>query len=138
MAGLDRTVVTSSQAPQPLGAYSLGMSVRPGKLVYIAGQVGVDSKGNLVGKGDAATQTRQVLENIGHVLAGAGADFSNVVEFTTYVVGRPSIQGYIQGRSEVYPDLFPNGDFPPNTLLVVEGLVNEDFLVEIKAVAALP
>ena len=138
MAGLDRTVVTSSQAPQPLGAYSLGMSVRPGKLVYVAGQVGVDSNGNLVGKGDAAIQTRQVLENIGHVLAGAGADFSNVVEFTTYVVGRPSIQGYIQGRSEVYPDLFPNGDFPPNTLLVVVGLVNEDFLVEIKAVAALP
>ena len=138
MAGLDRTVVTSSQAPQPLGAYSLGMSVRPEKLVYVAGQVGVDSNGNLVGKGDAAIQTRQVLENIGHVLAGAGADFSNVVEFTTYVVGRPSIQGYIQGRSEVYPDLFPNGDFPPNTLLVVSGLVNEDFLVEIKAVAALP
>ncbi len=138
MAGLDRTVITSSQAPQPLGAYSLGMSVSPGKLVYIAGQVGVDSSGNLVGKGDAAAQTRQVFQNIGHVLAGAGADFSNVVEFTTYVVGRPSVQGYIQGRGEVYPDMYPDGDFPPNTLLVVAGLVNEDFLVEIKAVAALP
>ena len=138
MAEYDRTVITSSQAPQPLGAYSLGMSVSPGKLVYVAGQVSVDSSGNLVGKGDAAAQTRQVLQNIGHVLAGAGANFSNVVEFTTYVVGRPSVQGYLQGRSEVYPDLFPNGDFPPNTLLVVAGLVNEDFLVEIKAVAALP
>ncbi|MCH9017709.1 MAG: RidA family protein [Chloroflexi bacterium] len=138
MAGADRTVITSSQAPQPLGAYSLGISVRPGKLVYIAGQVGVDSDGNLVGKGDAAAQTRQALENIGHILAGAGAGFSDVVEFTTYVVGRSSVQGYIQGRSEVYPGMFPDGDFPPNTLLVVAGLVNEDFLVEIKAVAALP
>ena len=138
MAEYDRTVITSSQAPQPLGAYSLGMSVSPGKLVYIAGQVSVDSSGNLVGKGDAAAQTRQVLRNIGHVLAGAGADFSNVVEFTTYVVGRPAVQGYLQGRSEVYPDIYPNGDFPPNTLLVVAGLVNEDFLVEIKAVAVLP
>ena len=138
MAGLDRTVITSSQAPQPLGAYSLGMSVSAGKLVYIAGQVSVDSSGNLVGKGDAAAQMRQALENIGHVLAGAGADFSNVVEFTTYVVGRPSVQGYLEGRSEVYPNIYPNGDFPPNTLLVVAGLVNEDFLVEIKAVAALP
>ena len=138
MAGLDRTVITSSQAPQPLGAYSLGMSVSPGKLLYVAGQVGVDSSGNLVGKGDAVAQTRQVLENIGHILAGAGADFSNVVEFTTYVVGRPSVQGFIQGRSEVYPNIYPNGDYPPNTLLVVDGLVNEEFLVEIKAVAALP
>ena len=138
MAGLDRTVITSSQAPQPLGAYSLGMSVSPGKLLYVAGQVGVDSSGNLVGKGDAVAQTRQVLENIGHILAGAGADFSNVVEFTTYVVGRPSVQGFIQGRNEVYPNIYPNGDYPPNTLLVVDGLVNEEFLVEIKAVAALP
>ncbi|MBC8281950.1 MAG: RidA family protein [Chloroflexi bacterium] len=138
MAGIERTIITSAQAPQPLGAYSLGMSVRPGKLVYIAGQVSVDTNGNLVGKGDAAAQTRQALENLGHVLTAAGADFSNVVEFTTYLVGRPSVQEYIKGRSEVYPEIYPNGDFPPNTLLVVAGLVNEDFLVEIKAVAALP
>ena len=131
MAGIDRTVITSSQAPQPLGAYSLGISVSAGKLVYIAGQVGVDSNGALVGKG-------QALENIGHVLAGAGADFSNVVEFTTYVVGRPAVEGYLQGRSEVYPKIYPNGEFPANTLLVVAGLVHEDYLVEIKAVAALP
>ena len=138
MAGADRTVITSNQAPQPLGAYSIGISVSPGKLVYIAGQVGVDSDGNLVGKGDAAAQTKQALENIGHVLAGAGAGFSDVVEFTTYVVGRSSIQGYLDGRGEVYPTIYPNGEFPTNTLLVVAGLVNEDLLVEIKAVAALP
>ena len=121
-----------------MGVYSLGMRISPGKLVYVAGQVGVDSDGNLVGKGDAAAQTRQALQNIGLQLAGAGADFSNVVEFTTYVVGRSSIQGYIDGRSEVYPHMYPDGDFPPNTLLVVAGLVSEDYLVEIKAVAALP
>ena len=138
MAEYDRTVITSSQAPQPLGAYSLGISVRPGKLVYIAGQVGVDSDGNLVGKGDAAAQTRQALENIGHILAGAGAGFSDVVEFTTYVVGRSSVQGYLDGRGKVYPTIYPDGEFPTNTLLIVAGLVNEDLLVEIKAVAALP
>ncbi|HIF42804.1 MAG TPA: RidA family protein [Dehalococcoidia bacterium] len=64
------------------------MSVRPGKLVYLADQVIVDADGTLVGKNDAAAQTRQALQNLGHVLSGAGADFSNVVEFTTYVVGR--------------------------------------------------
>ncbi len=138
MAGIERTVITSSEAPQPLGAYSPGMSVRPGKLVYVAGQVSVDSEGSLVFKGDAAAQTRQALQNLGQVLAAAGAGFSDIVEFTTYVVGRPSVQEYIKGRSEVYPEIYPDGDFPPNTLLVVAGLVNEDFLVEIKAVAALP
>ena len=72
------------------------------------------------------------------MLVGAGADFSNVVEFTTYVVGRSSIQGNIDGRGDVYPHMYPDGDFPPSTLLVVAGLVSEDYLVEIKAMAALP
>ena len=137
MAPLDRTVVTSSKAPQPLGAYSVGMKVSPSQLVYVAGQVSVDASGTLVGPGDAAAQTMQALRNVGHVLEAAGAGFSNIVEFTTYVVGRPSVQGFIQGRNEIYPEIFPNGDFPPNTLLVVDGLVSEDFVVEIKAVAAL-
>lgn len=138
MAELQRTVVTSDQAPQPLGAYSVGMTVNAGSLVYVAGQVGVDAAGELVGPGDAAAQTRQVLENIGHVLEAAGAGFGNVVEFTTYVVGRDSVAGFIEGRNQVFPDIFPNGGYPPNTLLVVDGLVREEFLVEIKATAALP
>ena len=138
MADLQRTAITSDQAPQPLGAYSVGMSVSAGRLLYVAGQVGVDTGGTLVGPGDAAAQTRQVLRNIGHILEAAGAGFSNVVEFTTYVVGRDSVQGFIEGRTQAYPEIFPNGDYPPNTLLVVDGLVREEFLVEIKAVAALP
>lgn len=138
MSELQRTVVTSEQAPQPLGAYSVGMTASAERLLYVAGQVGVDAAGNLVGPGDPAAQTRQVLENIGHVLEAAGAGFSNVIEFTTYVVGRSSVAGFIEGRNQVFPEIFPNGDFPPNTLLVVDGLVREEFLVEIKAVAALP
>jgi len=133
-----RTVITSEQAPRPIGAYSAGMAVTAGRLVYVAGQVAMDADGTLVGSGDAAAQTKQIFNNIGHILAAAGATFNNVVEFTTYVVGRPSIQKFIDGRNEVYPDLYPNGDYPPNTLLVVDGLVREEFLVEIKAVAAVP
>ena len=138
MADLQRAAVTSDKAPAPLGAYSVGMTVNAGRLLYVAGQVGVNTAGELVGPGDAAAQTRQVLQNIGGVLEAAGAGFSNVVEFTTYVVGRSSVQGFIDGRNQVFPDIFPNEDYPPNTLLVVDGLVREEFLVEIKAVAALP
>ena len=137
MAELQRTAITSDLAPQPLGAYSVGMSVNAQRLIYVAGQVGVDLSGALVGPGDAAAQTRQVFQNIGGVLESAGAGFNNVVEFTTYVVGREAVQGFIDGRNQVFPEIFPDGDYPPNTLLVVDGLVREEFLVEIKAVAAL-
>jgi enamine deaminase RidA (YjgF/YER057c/UK114 family) len=138
MDKLQRIVFNPAVAPKPLGAYSHAAKVTPGSLLYVAGQVGVDSSGDLVGEGDVGAQTRQVFQNIGHVLAGAGASFSDVVEFTTYLVGRESISPFIDARSELFPGLFPTGDYPPNTLLIISGLVREEFLVEIKAVAALP
>ena len=138
MTQINRIALNPDGAPRPLGAYSQAVKVSPGSLIYVAGQVGVDLQGNLAGKGDVAAQTRQVCQNIGAVLNGAGASFSDVVEFTTYLVGRESIQPFIEARTQIFPDLFPNGDYPPNTLLVINGLVNEDMLVEIKAVAALP
>ena len=138
MSELRRAIVNTDKAPQPIGAYSQAIRTAPGELLFIAGQVAVDLDGNPVGVGDMAAQTRQVFENLGGILESVGATFSNVVEFTTYVVGRDSVQAYIPGRTEVYPGIFPDGDYPPNTLLVVDGLVREEFLLEIKAVAALP
>ena len=75
---IGRTIVTSNQAPQPLGTYSLGITATPRKLLYVAGQVGMDASGSHVRKGDAAAQTRQALKNIGHVLAAAGGDLTLV------------------------------------------------------------
>ncbi len=138
MSGTQRQVVNTNDAPQPLGAYSQAIKVRAGELLYIAGQVGVDQDGNLAGDGSLVAQTRQVYANLGAILNAVGATFSDVVEFTTYVVGRESVGPFMAARSEVFPDLYPDGDYPPNTLLVIEGLVREEFLVEIKAVAALP
>ena len=138
MPPTQRQVVNTENAPQPLGAYSQAIRVRPGELLYVAGQVGIDNDGNLAGDGGIAAQTRQTYENIGRILEAAGASFSDVVEFTTYLVGRDAIQPFIEARAELFSTLFPNGDYPPNTLLVIEGLVREEFLVEIKAVAALP
>ena len=138
MPQVNRIALSPASAPRPLGAYSQAVKVSAGSLLYVAGQVGVDSQGNLVGRGDVAAQTGQVFRNIGAVLAGAGTSFANVVEFTTYLVGRDSIQPFIEARSRLFPTLYPSGDYPPNTLLVISGLVNEDMLVEIKAVAALP
>lgn len=137
MPQIQRQVVNTAAAPQPLGAYSQGIRVRCGELLYVAGQVGLDAAGNLAGDGSVAAQTRQTFANIGAILTAAGADFSSVVEFTTYLVGRETAQPFMAARAELFPTLFPAGDYPPNTLLIIEGLVRPEFLVEIKAVAAL-
>lgn len=138
MTELQRVIVQSDDAPRPVGLYSQAVRVRPGELVYIAGQIALDAKGNLVGRGDAAAQTRQIFANLGEILESVGASFSHVVEFTTYVVDRDAMRGFMQARTELFPAIYPRRDYPPNTLLIVDGLVREEYLVEIKAVAALP
>jgi enamine deaminase RidA (YjgF/YER057c/UK114 family) len=137
MTALQRAVVKTSDAPQPVGLYSQAVRVSARELLFIAGQIALDTEGKLVGEKDAGAQTRQIYKNIGAILRSVGASFSNVVEFTTYVVGKEALQAFMQTRTEIFPNLYPDGDYPPNTLLVVNALVREEYLVEIKAVVAL-
>ena len=121
---------------QPPGKYSHAARAE-GPLIVIAGQVALDVNGELVGEGDAAAQTRQVFRNMEAVLAGSGSSFANVVEFTYYVVGRENLQAFMDARTAVFDEVYPKGDYPPATLLVVSGLANESFLVEVSALAAM-
>ena len=137
MPQMQRTVVNTPDAAQPIGAYSQAIRLKAGELLFIAGQVAYDTDGKLVGRSDVAAQTRQVFQNIGQILASVGASFSDVVEFTTYLVGKESIQPYLEARTGLFPTFFPGGNYPANTLLIVDGLVREELLIEVKAVAGL-
>ena len=108
MAQLEKTILDPEQLQSPGGEYSSGVKVRAGSLLFVAGQTAMDSEGVLVGEGDAALQTRQAFKNIGHVLESAGASFSDVVEFTTYLVGIESVQPFLETRAEPFLDCFAN------------------------------
>ena len=90
-----------------------------------------------IGENDAAAQTRQVFDNIGNVLKTAGGSFDDVVELMCYIVGRDSVPGYMEARTTIFEETFPDGNYPTANLLVIEGLADERFLVEVSAVAAL-
>jgi enamine deaminase RidA (YjgF/YER057c/UK114 family) len=108
----------------------------PGKLVFISGQVARDKQGNLVGKGDLKAQTVQVFENIKAALASAGASFNDVVKINWYI--RDYKQENLAALREVR-NLYVNKDNPPaSTLIGVAALAQDDYLIEVEAVAALP
>jgi enamine deaminase RidA (YjgF/YER057c/UK114 family) len=122
---------------KPLGDYTHVSRVKANEFLHIAGQVSVDASGQLVGKSDFTAQMRQVFANLRAALASAGADFSNVVKFTTFLVHAQDIETFMAVRRHIFPSLFPSGTYPPNTLLIVDRLVQEQFLIEVEAVAAL-
>ncbi len=107
--------------------------VRAGKLVYIAGQVPLDESGNLVGKGDIGAQMELVCLNIQKCLASADASFADVVKITTYMTHREDIEAMRPIRIKYFGNALPS-----STLVLISGLANPDFRVEIEAIAVLP
>ena len=122
----------------PLGMYSHLARVPAGELIFIAGQVAVDSSGQIVGIGDFEAQFHQVFENLRVLLQSVGADFRHVVKFTTYLLDAEYIQPLMRVRADLWPRVFDGGSYPPNTLVIIDRLVREEFLLEIEAVARAP
>ena len=120
---------------EPLGKYS--HLSRAGNLVIVAGQVGVRADGSLAGE-DFRSQLRQIFENLRLALESTGGGLESVMKLTTYVVGAGMIAEFYAVRDELYPELYPSETYPPNTLLVVNGLVRSELLVEIDAIAYVP
>ncbi len=122
---------------KPLGQYSQITRVKASEFVFIAGQLAADRGGKLVGADDFDAQCGQVYANIETALTSVGAGWGNVVEFTTYLVHSQDIPKFMTYRKREFPRFFQNGAYPPNTLLMVDRLVQEPFLIEIQTVAAL-
>ncbi len=120
----------------PLGQYTHVTRVKASEFLFIAGMLSADAHGNVVGERDFDAQCAQVFANIGAALASAGAGWSNVVQFTTYMVHSQSIPEFMAFRLREFPKMFPDGKYPPNTLLLVDRLVQEPFLVEVQTIAA--
>jgi enamine deaminase RidA (YjgF/YER057c/UK114 family) len=121
----------------PLGQYTHVTRVRASEYLFIAGMLAGDAKGAIIGEGDFAAQAAQVFNNVHVALQSAGASWKNVVQFTTYLVHSQDIPNFMKFRLEHFPKMFPDGKYPPNTLLMVDRLVQEPFLIEVQTVAAI-
>jgi enamine deaminase RidA (YjgF/YER057c/UK114 family) len=107
-----------------------------GRVLHLAGQTSWDKDCNVIGIGDLAAQTRQVLANLTEVLRSAGATPANIVRLRTYVVNHtPDKLGIVLPElGKFYGNVTP----APNTWIGVQALALPDYLIEIEATAVLP
>jgi enamine deaminase RidA (YjgF/YER057c/UK114 family) len=113
------------------GKYSLGAEVPAGsRLLYVSGQVGLDSKGKL-GAG-IEKQCELVWKNIGQVLKSGGMAYRDIVKMNAYITDARYLTAYREARNRVIPE----GPYPASTLVVVSGLAEPGMLVEIEVIAA--
>jgi enamine deaminase RidA (YjgF/YER057c/UK114 family) len=129
-------IVNPDPLGKPLGQYSHMTRVKASEFLFIAGQVGVDKNGKVVSE-DFDAQCAQTFANIEAALKSQGAGWGNVVQFTSYLVHSQDVAKFMKFRLREFPKMFANGAYPPNTLLMIDRLVQEALLVEVQAVAAL-
>jgi 2-iminobutanoate/2-iminopropanoate deaminase len=121
--------VLSDKAPAPIGPYS--QAVRVGEWLFLSGSLGIDPATGEFVPGDAATQARKALENMGHVLAAAGATFDQVVKTTVFMA---DMDDFVPVNA-VYGEFFTGT--PPARSAVQAARLPKDAFVEIEAIAYL-
>jgi enamine deaminase RidA (YjgF/YER057c/UK114 family) len=104
-----------------------------GRTVYVAGQVALDSTGQVVGSGDFKAQAELVFRNLNRAMESVGGSLADVIKTTTYVTDFKNVAALREIRGK-----YLTGGHPPaNTLLVVSSLARPELLLEIEAVAVL-
>lgn len=103
------------------------------KLIVISGQMPLDIRNNLVGRGDIEAQARACYANLQRSLAAAGADVSHVLRMTTYVT---DLKAHAAGVRRARADVFGSTTPPASTMIEVPKFLN-DMLIEVEALAVI-
>lgn len=114
---------------KPVGPYSHVARVKGGETLYIAGMLSTTEGFD--------AQCTAVYAQIEQALKSAGAGWRNVVQWTTFLVHSQDIPRFYKWREREFPRMFPDGRYPPNTLLIIDRLVKEECLIEVQTIAAL-
>ena len=122
-----KTVIYSADAPEPIGPYS--QAIQAGNMLFISGQIAIQkSSGNIL-TSDIQAETKQVMENISHILKAAGMDFGNVVKSSIFLKDMNNFPKV----NEVYGQFFQQQ--PPARETVEVSRLPKDVNVEISCIA---
>jgi len=128
-----KKVIRPERFPEPKAPFSYGILTSPGRILFLAGQTPVNEKGEIVGVGDFEMQAKQVFENMKAVVEAAGGSFADIVKVTIYITD-------VKYRSELdrVRKAYYGSTAPTSTLLVVSGLAQKEYLLEVESIAVLP
>ena len=129
----DLNTVQLIQPESMYRALTYDHGARVGNLLFVAGQVGRDADGELVGPFDPVPQARQAFDNLKTILETAGTDFSNVVSVRTYYIDGDEIEAITDVRREYFGE-----HRPPHTGLVISMLGSPEVRFEIEVIALIP
>jgi enamine deaminase RidA (YjgF/YER057c/UK114 family) len=131
-----KTILNPASLAKPSG-YANGVLTEGGRLLFIAGQTGMDASGQIVAAPpDIVSQFKQALANVQAVVNQADGQMTDIVKLTIYVVGKAHYQSSLKEIGEVYQAFFGKY-YPAMALVEVSSLWDEQAMVEIEGIAVL-
>ena len=127
---MDKTVITTPQAPSAIGPYSQG--IQAGNFLFVSGQIPIDpSTGKLIEDKSIGAQTRRVLQNLQAIVSAAGASMESIVKTTVFL---KDMNDFAEMNS-VYAEFFRST--PPARATVEVSRLPRDTSIEIDCIAVL-
>ena len=125
-----KQVVPVAGLSKPTGVWSVVTAATPGKMIFVSGLLAKNAAGELIGVGDMAAQTEQVIANLKQALASAGAELDDVVRVDVYTRDMSKFNEIHAVRRKHFPS-----EPPASTMVEVSRLTDERALIEITAIA---
>lgn len=124
---MEKLVISTNAAPAAIGPYS--QAIKTGNLIFVSGQIPIVPATGEIIQGNITLQTKQVLENLKHILEAAGSSLDNVVKTTVFM---KDLHDYA-AINDVYKEFFQQK--PPARAAVQAARLPKDVGVEIEAIA---
>lgn len=129
---MNKKIITTNEAPEPVGPYNQAVKAI-GQMVFVAGQIPLHPEsGEIIGVGNIAQQTEQVMANLQAILKAAAASWEDVVKTTVYL---SDLQNFA-AMNEVYGQYFSDSTAPARATVEVARLP-KNVLVEIDCIAVI-
>ena len=132
---MEKQFINPGSMVKPTG-YAHGVIASGGRLLFLAGQPGLDAMGNVASPGDMVAQCAQAYANLKTVIQAAGGTTSDVVKLTIYVTDRAAYKANLKSIGAAYRNVFGK-HYPAMTLVEVKSLFDDDALVEIDGLAVI-
>lgn len=122
-----KKVIYTDEAPEPIGPYSQAIAVNG--MLFVSGQVAIDAFSGVVVRDSIEAETKQVMQNIGHILQANDMDYSHIVKTTIFLKDMHDFPK----MNEVYGSYFSNQ--PPARETVEVSCLPKNVSVEISCIA---
>lgn len=132
---MNKTIINSDKLAKPSG-YSHGIIVEGGRMLFLAGQPGLDKEGKIESPGDIVAQFQLALENIKTVMDATGGEMSDVVKMQIFCTDKATYKANLKALGAVYREFFGRY-YPATTFVGCKELYDDGAMVEIDTIAVL-